>query len=78
MLLQQAITSALIADAATLKGRADIQKSHPTGIGAGGKRHVLPASIALIGFEKHPQQYHDWCSTGLAAEAYWQAIADIP
>jgi putative DNA primase/helicase len=78
----QHIKNILIAyAAATLKGRADIQKFlHLIGIGGSGKGTFCRLLIALIGLENcHSSNLEDWCSNRFeAAEAYGKRLLIFP
>jgi putative DNA primase/helicase len=78
----QHIKNILIAyAAATLKGRADIQKFlHLIGIGGSGKGTFCRLLIALIGLENtHSSTLDDWCSNRFeAAEAYGKRLLIFP
>jgi putative DNA primase/helicase len=78
----QHIKNILIAyAAATLKGRADIQKFlHLIGIGGSGKGTFCRLLIALIGIENtHSSTLDDWCSNRFeAAEAYGKRLLIFP
>jgi putative DNA primase/helicase len=78
----QHIRNILIAyAAATLKGRADIQKFlHLIGIGGSGKGTFCRLLIALIGIENtHSSTLDDWCSNRFeAAEAYGKRLLIFP
>ena len=67
--------------AATLKGRADIQKFlHLIGIGGSGKGTFCRLLIALIGLENtHSSTLDDWCSNRFeAAQAYGKRLLIFP
>ena len=67
--------------AATLKGRADIQKFlHLIGIGGSGKGTFCRLLIALIGIENtHSSTLEDWCSNRFeAAQAYGKRLLIFP
>jgi putative DNA primase/helicase len=78
----QHIKNILIAyAAATLKGRADIQKFlHLIGIGGSGKGTFCRLLIALIGLENtHSSTLDDWCSNRFeAAQAYGKRLLIFP
>jgi putative DNA primase/helicase len=78
----QHIKNILIAyAAATLKGRADIQKFlHLIGIGGSGKGTYCRLLIALIGLENtHSSTLDDWCSNRFeAAQAYGKRLLIFP
>jgi putative DNA primase/helicase len=78
----QHIKNILIAyAAATLKGRADIQKFlHLIGIGGSGKGTFCRLLIALIGLENtHSSTLDDWCGNRFeAAEAYGKRLLIFP
>jgi putative DNA primase/helicase len=78
----QHIKNILIAyAAATLKGRADIQKFlHLIGIGGSGKGTYCRLLIALIGLENtHSSTLDDWCSNRFeAAQAYGKRLIIFP
>jgi putative DNA primase/helicase len=67
--------------AATLKGRADIQKFlHLIGIGGSGKGTFCRLLISLIGIENtHSSTLDDWCSNRFeAAQAYGKRLLIFP
>jgi len=67
--------------AATLKGRADIQKFlHLIGIGGSGKGTFCRLLISLIGIENtHSSTLEDWCSNRFeAAQAYGKRLLIFP
>ena len=67
--------------AATLKGRADIQKFlHLIGIGGSGKGTFCRILISLIGIENtHSSTLDDWCSNRFeAAQAYGKRLLIFP
>ena len=67
--------------AATLKGRADIQKFlHLIGIGGSGKGTFMRLLIALIGLENcHSDTLEDWCGNRFeAAQAYGKRLLIFP
>jgi len=67
--------------AATLKGRAEVQKFlHLIGIGGSGKGTFIRLLVALIGIENtHSSTLEDWCSNRFeAAQAYGKRLLIFP
>jgi len=67
--------------AATLKGRAEVQKFlHLIGIGGSGKGTYIRLLVALIGIENtHSSTLEDWCSNRFeAAQAYGKRLLIFP